>query len=71
MPNEVKTTSKVRNFLNSLALKPTRTCRSLHTCALCLCEIRTGDQYRDGGFARRAHETCFKEVSREYAKTSR
>lgn len=35
-----------------------RTCNSLHDCALCGGQITIGDKYRDGGYGRRAHETC-------------
>lgn len=50
---------KLRAFLNSLALAPIRTCRTLHSCAFCTLAIRDGDQYRDRGLDRRAHEKCF------------
>jgi hypothetical protein len=56
---------RLRKFLNSLALKPKRTCRTLHCCQLCACEIRLGDEYRDGGYGRRAHEYCFQACNRE------
>jgi hypothetical protein len=51
--------SRILAFLNSLALKPVRTCQSLHSCCMCECEIRLGDKYRDGGIRKRAHEDCF------------
>jgi hypothetical protein len=46
-------------FLNSLALKPVRTCKSLHHCNLCQQSITLGQTYRDGGVDRRAHDSCF------------
>lgn len=37
---------------------PLRTCRSLHACEICGKDITLGERYRDGGYRRRAHETC-------------
>jgi hypothetical protein len=37
---------------------PLRTCRTLHHCALCKLSITVGQQYYDGGYARRAHRRC-------------
>jgi hypothetical protein len=42
-------------FLNG---KPLRTCKSLHECCLCDRPITYQDNYRDGGYGKRAHETC-------------
>jgi hypothetical protein len=35
-----------------------RTCHSSHACELCDQSIKIGEEYRDGGYGRRAHETC-------------
>lgn len=37
---------------------PLRTCRTFHHCDVCSNAIRNGEQYRDGGFNRRAHVAC-------------
>lgn len=44
---------------------PLRTCRYLCHCEICDKPIVAGEQYRDGGYSRRAHETCLKENSGE------
>lgn len=38
--------------------RPIRTCRSLHHCAVCDKPISLGQRYFDGGYGRRAHESC-------------
>lgn len=49
------------NTLSELewAKYPVRTCRSLHHCEICSSPIVMGEQYRDGGYSRRAHEACY------------
>lgn len=37
---------------------PLRRCYSLHTCAVCEEAITSGETYYDGGYRRRAHESC-------------
>lgn len=37
---------------------PIRRCITMHGCALCGEVITMGDQYRDGGYGRRAHLRC-------------
>lgn len=37
---------------------PIRTCRTLHYCELCGGDIRLGETYYDGGYARRIHTKC-------------
>ena len=37
---------------------PVRVCRTLHHCEICEKNINLGQVYRDGGYGRRAHETC-------------
>lgn len=37
---------------------PLRTCQSLHHCNLCSKDITYGQEYRDGGYGRRAHAFC-------------
>lgn len=37
---------------------PIRTCQSLHCCDVCGESITLGQQYRDGGYGRRAHVAC-------------
>ncbi len=51
--------ARILKFLNALALKPVRTCRTLHHCEMCGHDITDGQQYRDGGVDKRAHEDCF------------
>lgn len=38
--------------------RPLRTCRSLHHCAVCGKDITIGQRYFDGGYNKRAHESC-------------
>ena len=59
--------ARLQAFINSLALAPKRKCLTLHECALCACEIRIGDIYRDRGHGRRAHEHCFQAVLADIA----
>jgi len=35
-----------------------RTCQTMHECCLCKETIRCGQNYRDGGYGRRAHVEC-------------
>lgn len=53
-------------FLNNLSLKKVTIARTVHCCALCMCPIEKGTEYRDGGQGRRAHEFCFEAVAREF-----
>ncbi len=62
-PRQART--RLMKFINSLYLKPLRQCRTLHCCALCGLEIRVGDEYRDGGYGRRAHEFCFQATAKD------
>lgn len=48
-----------------VALKPVRTCQTLHRCALCGCDITIGQQYRGDRTDHRAHEECFRAVNKE------
>jgi len=57
--------SKRRKLLNILALKPKRNCKSLRHCLLCDQDITMGQDYRDGGYPNRAHETCFQNAAKE------
>ena len=52
------------SLLTSLAEAPLRTCRSLHECVICTGPIYLGEQYRDRGYARRAHEDCFQSAAK-------
>lgn len=36
----------------------TRTCKSLHYCAICKGRIEYGQKYYDGGYGKRAHDLC-------------
>lgn len=36
----------------------TRTCKTLHYCAVCNNDILPGERYHDGGYGRRAHIDC-------------
>ena len=59
----------IQKFINDLALKKitiARIARIVHCCALCMCPIEKGTEYRDGGQGRRAHEFCFQAVAREF-----
>ena len=51
--------TKLERLINSLSLKPVRNCKTLHHCLLCDRPILLGENYRDGGYPRRAHATCF------------
>jgi hypothetical protein len=42
---------------------PTRTCRWLNHCKMCDQDITAGQRYRDGGYGRRAHESCLNELA--------
>jgi hypothetical protein len=44
--------------------RPLRTCRTLHHCSMCKEDITCGQQYRDGGYHKRAHEACVREFMR-------
>lgn len=57
--------ARFQAFINSLALKPKRTCWTLHLCALCCCDITIGQKYRGDRTDRRAHEECFQAVARD------
>ena len=63
---KVSREKRIRKFLNSLAVAPKRVCRTLHHCELCACDIKDGEEYRDRGVDRRAHEFCFQAVAREF-----
>ncbi len=39
---------------------PIRVCRWLNHCVVCCNDIVTGEQYRDGGYSRRAHVKCLR-----------
>jgi hypothetical protein len=68
---KLKRRERIRQFLNSLALAPKRICKSLHHCALCNCPITAGEEYRDRGLDRRAHEFCFQAVSKDLQLTGK
>ncbi len=63
------TKSKLEKLLNSLSLRPLRNCKSLHRCCLCDQDITMGQDYRDGGLDRRAHQSCF--LSKSYDRLER
>ena len=42
-----------------------RICMYLHHCAVCDRDIVAGQAYFDGGYGRRAHESCGSEKDRE------
>lgn len=44
--------------LERLRNKRIRVCQTLHDCCLCGLPIRHGDIYYDGGYGKRAHDTC-------------
>ena len=44
---------------------PMRICMYLHHCAVCDRDIVAGQAYFDGGYGRRAHESCGSEKDRE------
>lgn len=56
---------RILQFLNSLALKRVKAARTVKCCALCACPIEAGQEFRDGGIGRRAHEFCFRAVRRD------
>jgi hypothetical protein len=57
--------NRIRKFINDLSLKRITIARIVHCCALCMCPIEKGSEYRDGGQGRRAHESCFQAVAKE------
>lgn len=63
-PTNQQSAKLLQRVCNTLALKPTRTCRSLHHCCFCGADIVIGDTYRDGGYSKRAHDECFKQMAR-------
>ncbi len=67
-PTNLQSKKLLQKMCNRLALALKRTCRTLHTCVFCAQPIRDGDEYRDKGYAARAHELCFQAVNLEYNK---
>lgn len=58
--------ARIQGFINSLALKPVRTCRKwTRHCALCLSSICPGQQCRGDREGQRVHEYCFQAVVRD------
>lgn len=57
-PNNLQAKRMLQSQLNRLALSPTRTCQSLHSCIFCGQNITLGQKYRDRGYACRAHVDC-------------
>lgn len=60
--------SKMRRYLNSLSLQPTKRCSKMSgfVCELCWARISYGDSYRGG--ARKAHEHCYQRKCVEVTK---
>jgi hypothetical protein len=52
----------MHNVAATLKNKPVRECKTLHECCLCLQRIQWGQHYHDGGYGKRAHVFCVKEV---------
>jgi len=65
--NTVTRPSKARllKYLNSLSLKRTRVAMTTHCCQLCACPINPGEEFRDSGPGRNAHEFCYQAVRKE------
>ena len=67
--SEAKHTSGPSVFSIDWTRYKLRTCRSLHSCAICKhfsdgdTSIRFGDPYYDGGYGRRAHQLCVNRLS--------
>lgn len=61
--------SKMRllKYLNSLGLSKIRVARTTHCCQLCACPINGGEEFRDGGPGRNAHEFCYQAVRKEFS----
>ena len=58
-PTEFKRPDLVRDLAQlKWPTYPVRVCQSLHYCEYCCRDITLGQTYRDGGYRRRAHETC-------------
>lgn len=47
-----------------------RTCRSLHHCEICKRDITVGQRYFDGGYSKRAHESCVDVAAEKAARNS-
>lgn len=57
---------RLQRAVNSLVLRPLRRARrEAGFCAFCTHSIAAGQEYRDGGKGRRAHQDCVTAVSRE------
>jgi len=68
-PTNKASAKLLRRLCNSLAMFPTITCRlALHSCVLCGKAITQGDEYKNGGYARRAHVFCLHSTA-EYLAT--
>ena len=45
-------------IIRLLESKPLRHCMTMHECCLCTETILAGQLYRDGGYGKRAHDSC-------------
>ncbi len=51
-------TQSTDKLIETLRKAPIMQCYSMHECCLCKNKIALGEQYRDGGYGRRAHIGC-------------
>lgn len=68
-PTNKQNARLLRRLCNALGLLKTRTCRFYQfSCVLCGKDITAGDEYKNGGYARRAHLFCLRETANYLAE---
>lgn len=68
-PTNKQNARLLRRLCNSLGLLKTTTCRlAIFSCVLCGKDITNGDEYKNGGYARRAHVYCLTETAKRLAE---
>jgi len=63
-PTNLQAKRMLQKIINRLGMRPVRICRTAaHDCVICGKPITAGDEYRDGGYAARAHQFCIRELA--------
>lgn len=62
-PTNLQAKRMLQKALNRIALAPIRTAQYAKECVFCGQPINQGEEYRDGGYAHRAHKACLTELS--------
>lgn len=70
-PTNKQSRLMIQRLCNRLSLTPAKTARTFHSCIFCGKDITPGQQYRDKGYAARAHEDCFGEMANPTATIAR